>query len=249
MAIIGLFSAHSDFYSVKGGKSFLGNDHTYVYMNNGFLEETVKIRSTKRGASTVTDLWQNLCFQYEKFCSNEDISTEEKVEKVMLIVSAFFDYGNKPNTLYDLDDTGGCVGFSEETDFQPIDRNFDLYKRSEVGCCNDFAYLTASFLNYLSIKNDLVLMPGHIANVVYVDDKEIYIDANTNLMIENYRNKKKEGKTFYIYPHPNVSKQSKRYSMLNFQNQLIENFSLNAHFLINYLQLESSKEVDLDFLH
>ena len=163
----------------------------------------------------------------------------------MLIVSTFFDYGNK---LAINQHKGGCVGFSEETKFQQSILNFDLYKDSEIGCCNDFAYMTASFLNYLEIDNEYVIMPGHIANLVYIKNQEYYVDSNTNLIIKNFRHIDK-GKIFYIYPHPNVSELSERFTVLNFQNKLIEDFSAHTHFILNFLRVWSYEQMDTHYLN
>ena len=162
----------------------------------------------------------------------------------MLIVSAFFDYGNE---LEENQNEAGCVGNSEETNLNIVSKNFLLYRSSDIGCCNDFAYMLASFLNHLKIDNQLITIPGHKANMIYLDDSTLYIDANTNLIVDNFL--KQQDKIFFIYPHPNVSQQSHRFSMLNFQNNLIENLSYHEHFIYNYIKLNPSDTIDQQFLN
>ena len=162
----------------------------------------------------------------------------------MLIVSAFFDYGNQ---LKENQNKGGCVGNSEETNFIVTSKNFTLYSSSDIGCCNDFAYMLASFLNNLQIDNQLVTIPGHIANVINLENSTLFIDANTNLIVENFL--QEQEKKFYVYPHPNVSKQIRRFGMLNFQNQLIENFTNHEHFIYNFITFYPSDGVNTRYLH
>lgn len=244
LALVGLFSSHSDFFSLKGGESFYGNTNNYHYKNNNYLEDNLKIREIKYSSSNIQNLWRSICDEYDNFCYDAKLNEFEKAENAMLIVSAFFDYGNESEKNHF---KSGCVGNSEETNFQILTKNFSLYRSSDIGCCNDFAYLLASFLNHLSITNHLITFPGHVANIINIDKKSFYIDANTNLIVGNFLNR--GDKHFFIYPHSNVSKYSRRFTILNFQNNLIENISSHKHFIYNFLSILPSDRVNKDYFH
>ena len=202
------------------------------------------LRDLKKRSKNIEDLWFSICREYDNFFLDKDASQLFKAEKAMLVVSTFFKFGNKSLKNNSLT---GCVGMSEETDLKAIAVNFKLYRDSQIGCCNDFAYMTASFLNYLNIKNELIWLPGHIANLITINKTNYYIDSSTNIIVKNFNNER--GKLFNIFPHPSVSLSSERYKVLCFQNHLIENFSRHSDFIFNKLKLTSTKDIDINYFH
>ena len=240
-----IFSASSDFYSLRTDGNYSTNGNSYVYRNNDFLYDKQKIRLIKSRAQNVRQMWRAICQQFNSFCSDDQVSAFSKLEKVVFIVSAMFDMGNAKGQ--DVE-RAGCIGNSEETNFESGSSNFSLIRKSSIGCCDDFAHLTASFLNYLGLENQFVAMPGHIVNRVRIGGKWILADANSALIIVGFDENRGDAKTFFIYPIPDVDLVSRRFIALNLQRQEISYFSSDVHFIKNFMTFPSSASVDADYL-
>lgn len=239
-----MYSAKDDYFAPRLGGNYMASDNSYIYSNNEFLTDKAAIRGIKSGSPDVVGMWAALCLKYDSFCSDPGVSEFAKLEKATLIVSSLLDFGNPREY------TGsgpGCVGNSQETpEFRAS--SFALVRQATIGCCDDFARLTASFLNYLDIENEYVLIPGHIANRARIDGKWVFADSMNTLIVEGLFDSRGTAKRFHLYPHSNVDLSSNRYDVLNFQRQEISFFSDDVHFVMNYMSFRSSANVDADML-
>lgn len=244
LAAATMYSAKSDFYTLRA-EDYSGNGNYYVYRNNDYLYEKDKIRAAKARSKNIQEMWRLLCARHDSFCSDSRLSDFDKLEKVIFITSSLFESGNlNPGN----NDKRGCVGHSEETNFERIKVDFALYRKSSVGCCDDFARFTASFLNYLKLTNEFVEMPGHVANRVRIDGKWVFADANTALIVKGLFDKPGGAKIFYIYPHSDVDLVSNKADVLSFQREELSYFTDNVHFIMNYMSFRSSADVNDRYL-
>lgn len=246
VSLVGIYSASSDFYGLRSDGNYGKNGNSYRYRNNPYLGSSKRLRQLIKTSSDPNDFWRHVCNEFSGLCS-ESASIEIRAEHAMLLVSNLFYYGNSP--LGKDEQKVGCVGRSSETGNAYIKPNWTLYQDSQIGCCNDFAYFLASFLNYLNIKNEFVYMPGHIANRFIDDQGEwVYLDSNTTIMVKGlFRGEGSDRLRFSIYPHPNVDpslREHARYSMYNFQRGLVSNMSARVHYVMNYLSTQNSRDVD-----
>lgn len=242
---ISIYSAADDFYTTRSIGSFSSNENHYVYRNNPLLNEKDSIRKAKFRSESITDVWDYICSKNEYTCHSGNAKDFDKLELATLSVSGIFDLGNSDPANRN---KPGCVGMSEETNFTSSKSNFSLIRKSSIGCCDDFAHLTASFLNYLGIENEFVTMPGHIANRAKIDGKWVFADSMTTIIVTGLFDRKSDPKGFYIYPNPNVDLGSRRYETLNLQIQEISYFSDDVHFIRNYMAFPSSAKVDARYL-
>lgn len=237
-----MYSAKEDFYRLRSGGNYMEDNNEYIYKNNTLLEEKTYIREIKSESKDVIAMWAAICLEYESFCGDPKISEFSKMEMALFVVSSLLDLGN---SIERRNVGAGCVGNSEETPkFEAL--NFALVREATIGCCDDFAYLTASFLNYLDIENEYVLMPGHIANRARIDGVWVFVDSMNALIVEGLFVKRGAPKRFHIYPHSNVDLISRRFDVLNNQRQEISYFAEEVHFIMNFMKFRSSKNVDMD---
>tara|TARA_Y100000589_G_C27121131_1_gene616523 strand:+ start:284 stop:1276 length:993 start_codon:yes stop_codon:yes gene_type:complete len=246
LSLIGIRSASQDFYGLRNDGNFGRDRNSYHYRNNPYMGSAEKLRELINISSKPSDFWRQVCAEFSDICL-EGNSTEKRAERAMLIVSNLFYFGNSP--LGEDAQRGGCVGKSSETGNILVEKDWALYQSSRIGCCNDFAYFLASFLNHLKIKNEFVYFPGHIANR-FVDDQGewTYLDSNSNIMVKGlFPIENSDLLHFNIYPHPNVDSNlgvNARYSIYNFQRGLVSKMSAKVHYIFNFLSTEDSKEVD-----
>jgi hypothetical protein len=239
---LSMFSAKEDSHELRSGAIYLNNGNEFIYKNNFLLEEKSEIRDIKSESQDVIAMWAAICFKYESFCNDPNISEFAKIEMALFVVSSLLDLGNSRERRKV---GAGCIGNSEETPkFEVL--NFALVREATIGCCDDFAYLTASFLNYLGIENEYVLMPGHIANRARVGGVWIFVDSMNALIVEGLFIRRGAPKRFHIYPHSNVDLTSRRFDVLNSQRQEISYFADEVHFIMNFMKFRSSGNVDMD---
>lgn len=243
---IPLVSYHA-FVETRHATSLEERDVRVIAANNPYLEHVDEIRAIKTKSASADSLWQ----LSERFFSDLDrrdpASHEQVATRAMLIVSAFYDYGNaglgnkrRP----------GCVLINEQTDFQPVVPSFAAYRDAQIGCCTDFSLMLASFLTWLDVENMFVSMPGHIANKVRFNGEWHYLDANTNTVVDGLfvpRTDTSHMRVTY-FPHPNNSSKIARYDVYNFQNWLIRTVANRDSLHIAALSTSSTTSA-LELLH
>lgn len=221
---------YDEFVETRPATSLETRGIRVIAANNQYLDKIEEIRAIKAKSASVDTLWAELAQRFLSDIDRRDLGKREQVvTRAMLIVSAFFDYGNS-----DLRNKRrpGCVLVNERTDFKTVDASFAVYRDAQIGCCTDFALMLASFLSWLDMENMFVSMPGHIANKVRINGEWLYVDANTNTIINGLfapRTRTSHIRITY-FPHPNNSSKIGRYDIYNFQNWLIRAAS-NPHSL------------------
>ncbi|WP_428296098.1 hypothetical protein [Hyphomicrobium sp.] len=233
--------SYSQFVETRPAPSLEAKGIRAVASNNPYLDRIDEIRAIKAKSASADALWSKLA---ERFLSHIDrhdpAHREQVVTGAMLIVSAFYDYGNA-----DLRNKRrpGCALVNEQTDFKPVDASFAAYRDAQIGCCTDFALMLASFLSWLDVENMFVTMPGHIANKVRIDGEWLYVDANTNTVIDGLFAPRASTSHIRItyFPHPNNSSKIGRYDIYNFQNWLIRTVSNPYSLYMAALETSSTK--------
>lgn len=131
------------------------------------------------------ELYQKTMNQFNKY--KNQLSSQWKVNNNDLLLTLFFmnvtsrlwGFGNIKNT-----NIAGCV-FDNETHFpmrsSSPSKRYVTYLKSDIGCCNDYAYMLRFFLNKAKLKNRLVRIPSHVFNEVFIDGKWMAFDASANL--------------------------------------------------------------------
>jgi hypothetical protein len=154
----------------------------------------------------------------DMLASKWDIKNEQLLQSIffMNLVSAMWGYGNINNP-----DIPACVLINENTNFKELDTNtisIKTYINSDIGCCNDFAYILKIILDREEIKNNIVAIPGHFFNEVTINNKTYTLDANVNILFHSsyediqYKNYYKEDSVkVSIFPHPNLEQNNPFY--------------------------------------
>lgn len=149
--------------------------------NNPFFSEIAAIRTVKKSAPSMGEMWARLkpfAEKYHHFGDGRDTAIG-----AMLVVGAFYDYGNAvPH-----DTNGGCVSINQNTDFKSIgELTFDAMTQGDIGCCTDFTLMLVSFLKYLNFDTQAIVTSGHQAVKVQIDSKSHLLDANTLIFAQDY---------------------------------------------------------------
>jgi hypothetical protein len=168
---------------------------------------------------------------------------DEKLDQAyfyMNLVSAMWGYGNQ-----DEPDKPGCVLSNEDNQWRSIPEEeitIRTYIESDIGCCEDFAYLLKYLLDREGIDNRLVSYYGHIFNEITVSDESYTLDANTNLVFHSAWAKIQEnGKVIVtIFPLVNLIRQDNPYYRLElgrFQMSVLLLAAQRAEYPISYPEL------------
>lgn len=163
--------------------------------NNPLRGDKAAIRSIKKSAKSMTDMWAALtpfAQRYHHFNDRRDLAIG-----AMLVVGAFYDFGSP----YPDDAKGGCVSINSETNFKPIDLTFDVMTQSDIGCCTDYTLMLESFLSYLKFETKALNNGGHQAVKLRIGDGWHYLDANSLIYDENYFNPEVGDVLYYFTPY------------------------------------------------
>lgn len=151
-----------------------------LQINNPLLRQKSEIRRIKKSADDLDDLWSRLRPLAETY--TRDADTDLPIG-AMLVVSAFYDYGNEPPN----EDKSGCAGNGQLTDFKQVpELTFALHMQSDIGCCTDFTMLLGSFLEYLGYESEVMTNPAHQFLRVRIADRWDLIDATTSIYVRDY---------------------------------------------------------------
>ncbi|MFA6303064.1 MAG: hypothetical protein WC627_08030 [Legionella sp.] len=170
------------------------------------------------------------------------VKNEELLQTLffMNLVSNMWAYGNKIDTL-----TAGCVQSNEDTKHIPISavkmKDIQTFIKTNIGCCNDSAYLMRLLLTRAKIKNRLVLVPGHVFNEAFINNKWMAFDATTNLWWHSSWKQIQAADitkpfTVSIFPHSNLVANTPYY------RKAAGNFQL-------FLLLNAAYKLDKDISH
>ena len=163
--------------------------------NNPLRGDKAAIRSIKKSAKSMTDMWAALepfAKRYHHFNDRRDLAIG-----AMLVVGAFYDYGNP----YPNDGKDGCVSVNQNTNYESIgELTFEAMTQSDIGCCTDYTLMLESFLSYLKFETKALNNSGHQAVKLRIGDGWHYLDANSLIYDENYFDPEVDDALYYFTP-------------------------------------------------
>lgn len=237
------FLSYADMYAYRGSLDFSSRTSLdrIVSRNNAFLGIEEKIRRVKEDSSSSSELWRSLQQDYianERYGASNDI---EDAIKAMLLVSAFFDYGNADPEHKRL---RGCISNSEESNFREVQVTYERFRAARIGCCTDYAYALSSFLTFLGYQNEYVLMPGHIANRVLIEGSWYFLDSTTNIFVKGMFDKKRIDLEIEYFPNHNISTVHERYVVYGLQAYLIKMFHERTRYFWRSIHTQAAKGME-----
>jgi hypothetical protein len=125
---------------------------------------------------------------------------EARAISLMLFTSTLWAYGNEIHTR-----KPGCMTVNEDNAWQRDEPTFEVFRRSRIGCCTDYAHALSLILSKSGIENRYVHVPGHIFNEARIDGRWGVLDANTNMYIASSWTDAiaaRNGVQAHVFPHP-----------------------------------------------
>lgn len=157
------------------------NGYEIVAKNNPLLASQADIRKIKKEAPNVRTLWQLLKPLAESYHELDD--ERDLAVGAMLVVGAFYDFGNPPPNERD----PGCVSNSATRGYVPVETlTFDMHMKSDIGCCTDFTMMLGSFLQYLGFECTALLNGAHQCLRVKLGNRWHLLDATTLVFVQDY---------------------------------------------------------------
>ena len=154
--------------------------YSVVQASNPFLEREAEIRRIKKTSADLDDLWTRLRPLAETYLRGTDA---DLAVGAMLVVAAFYDFGNEPP----YENLPGCAGNGQGTNFEQVPSlTFALHMSSDIGCCTDFTMLLGSFLEYLGYESQVMTNPAHQFLRVRIGDRWDLIDSTTRVYVRDY---------------------------------------------------------------